>query len=123
MSEDVRNIFHEQLIKYMRLRGKTQSDISKDLNLSLTTVSGWYHGKNFPRPDKMQLLADYLHVQVEDLIKKDDDISYNFTFKNEKQRETITTLRRATEHMDNNEMDDMLDMLNIAFKEAFKNDK
>lgn len=73
MSEDVRSIFHEQLLKYMKLRGKTQSDISKDLNISLTTVSGWYHGKNFPRPDKMQLLADYLHIQVEDLITKEKD--------------------------------------------------
>lgn len=73
MSEDVRNIFHEQLLKYMKLRGKSQTDISRDLDISLTTVSGWYHGKNFPRPDKMQLLADYLHVQVEDLIKKEND--------------------------------------------------
>lgn len=72
MSEDVRNIFHEQLLKFMKLRGKSQTDISRDLNISLTTVSGWYHGKNFPRPDKMQLLADYLHVQVEDLIKKEN---------------------------------------------------
>lgn len=79
MSEDVRNIFHEQLLKYMKLRGKTQSDISKDLNISLTTVSGWYHGKNFPRPDKMQILADYLHVQVEDLLKKtENDIPSHF---------------------------------------------
>lgn len=79
MSEDVRNIFHEQLLKYMKLRGKTQSDISRDLNISLTTVSGWYHGKNFPRPDKMQILADYLHVQVEDLLKKtENDIPSHF---------------------------------------------
>lgn len=73
MSEDVRNIFHEQLVKYMKIRGKTQSDLSRDLNISLTTISGWYHGKNFPRPDKMQLLADYLHIQVEDLITKEKD--------------------------------------------------
>ena len=78
MCDDVRKIFHEQLLKYMKLRGKTQSDISKDLNISLTTVSGWYLGKNFPRPDKMQLLADYLHIQVEDLITRKEDIPTHF---------------------------------------------
>ncbi len=78
MSEDVRNIFHRQLLKYMKIRGKTQSDLSRDLNISLNTISGWYHGKNFPRPNKMQMLADYLHIQVEDLIKDNDDIPTHF---------------------------------------------
>lgn len=70
MSDDVRNIFQNNLLKYMKINGKTQTDISRDLNISLTTVSGWYHGINFPRPDKMQLLADYFHVNVEDLIRE-----------------------------------------------------
>lgn len=73
MNEDMRKIFHEQLLKYMKLNNKTQSDISNDLGISLTTVSGWYHGNNFPRPDKMQLLADYFNINVEDLIKRESN--------------------------------------------------
>lgn len=105
MSEDVRNIFHNNLLKYMKLRSKTQSDISKDLNISLTTVSGWYHGKNFPRPDKMQLLADYLHVNVEDLIKEKDNSLNN----NTKKEQAIRTIRRASDNMTDEDIDKMID--------------
>ena len=115
MSEDVRNIFHNNLLKYMKLRSKTKSDISKDLNISLTTVSGWYHGKNFPRPDKMKLLADYLHVNVEDLIKEKDNSLNN----NTKKEQAIRTIRRASDNMTDEDIDKMIDLLSVAFKEAF----
>ncbi len=115
MSDDVRNIFQNNLLKYMKKNGKTQTDISRDLNISLTTVSGWYHGINFPRPDKMQLLADYFHVNVEDLIREKNDSS-NIESKKEK---TIRAIRRASDNMTDEDLDKMIDLLSIAFKEAF----
>lgn len=117
MSEDVRQIFHEQLVKYMKLNNKTQSDLARDLNISLNTISGWYHGKTFPRPDKMQIIADYLGIRVEDLINKNDDnndtLSENVTFKSELQKETIVAIRRATDDLSDEKMNELLEILNF----------
>lgn len=68
MGEDTRVIFVENLKKQMRLNNKSQADLSKDLNLPFTTISNWYRGIRYPRPDKMQLLADYFGIRMEELI-------------------------------------------------------
>lgn len=68
MGEDTRAIFVENLKKQMRLNNKSQADLSKDLNLPFTTISNWYRGIRYPRPDKMQLLADYFGIRMEELI-------------------------------------------------------
>lgn len=68
MREDTRAIFVENLKKQMRLNNKSQADLSKDLNLPFTTISNWYRGIRYPRPDKMQLLADYFGIRMEELI-------------------------------------------------------
>lgn len=68
MTKDSREIFVKNFKQQMNLRKKTQSDISRDLNLPFTTISNWYHGVRYPRPDKMQMLADYFGIRMEDLI-------------------------------------------------------
>lgn len=68
MGENARAIFVENLKKQMRLNNKSQADLSKDLNLPFTTISNWYRGIRYPRPDKMQLLADYFGIRMEELI-------------------------------------------------------
>lgn len=68
MGEDTRAIFVENLKKQMKLNNKSQADLSKDLNLPFTTISNWYRGIRYPRPDKMQLLADYFGIRMEELI-------------------------------------------------------
>ena len=68
MGEDTRAIFVENLKKQMRLNNKSQADLSEDLNLPFTTISNWYRGIRYPRPDKMQLLADYFGIRMEELI-------------------------------------------------------
>lgn len=80
MQDNVREIFQIQLKMYMNQQQKKQSDLAAELNVPLTTVAGWYHGKNFPRPDKMQKIAECLQVRVEDLITQPHESE--LTFKN-----------------------------------------
>lgn len=68
MTKDTREIFVKNLKHYMNLKNKTQSDLSRDLKLPFTTISNWYHGVRYPRPDKMQMLADYFGIRMENLI-------------------------------------------------------
>ncbi len=73
MSEaDYRAIFVQKLTYYMSLNGKNQMDLMNDLALSSSTVSSWCTGKKLPRMDKIQMLADYFHIEKSDLLENKD---------------------------------------------------
>lgn len=64
MTANAREVFVANLKKWMEKRGKEQSDIARDLNINISTVSSWYNGIAYPRVDKMQMLADYLNIPM-----------------------------------------------------------
>lgn len=71
MSEkDYKKIFSKNLRYYMDLNGKNQMDLMNELHLSSSTVSNWCTGLKLPRMDKVQLLADYFHINKSDLIEE-----------------------------------------------------
>lgn len=73
MSKDIREVFADNLKMYMRIAGKGQQDIIDDLGHSYyTTISQYVNGIVFPRPDRLEKLADYLGVSVEDLYSCDN---------------------------------------------------
>ena len=80
MAEDeYRKVFSKNLKYYMELNGKNQIDLMNDLHLSSSTVSNWCTGLKLPRMDKVQMLADYFHINKSDLIEdksKEDDTPY-----------------------------------------------
>ena len=57
-----REIFAERLTKLMRDRGINQSDISRILGVSTSTVSSWCLGARMPRMDKIEALANRFFV-------------------------------------------------------------
>ena len=68
MKTNAREIFTENLKHYMNIKQKSQSDISKALDIPLSTVSSWYNGASYPRVDKMQALPTYSKSNTEILI-------------------------------------------------------
>ena len=55
-------------LKTFRLRrGLTQTDVSKNLGVSNTTVSMWETGKSHPRPDTLLKLLELYHCKFEDI--------------------------------------------------------
>lgn len=72
MPDDSRKIFQENLNYYMALNKITQQDIVNALGVSKSAVSDWCHGKNYPRIDVMQKLADYLGVVMNKLTISND---------------------------------------------------
>lgn len=76
MSEnEYKKIFSKNLRYYMNKYNKKQSDLINDLGFSSSTISNWCTGEKLPRMDKVQILADYFHINKSDLIeeKKQDD--------------------------------------------------
>lgn len=67
---DAKSVFASNLNKYMKLRGKTRTDISNDLKISYFTVTAWTNASKYPRMDKVEMLANYLGIQKSDLIEE-----------------------------------------------------
>lgn len=64
-----KEIFAKNLKYYMELHDKTRRDICDKLNISYTTFASWESGVNYPRIDKIELLANYFNVSKADLIE------------------------------------------------------
>lgn len=77
--DEIKKMFSTNLKQIMLDRSKTQSDLVKDLNLRQATVSDWLNGKKYPRMDKVELLAKYLSVSINDLIMVTPKFEYTMT--------------------------------------------
>lgn len=66
--------FSNNLNYYMRLNNVDRVKICSDLNLNYSTVRDWTNGRAYPRIDKIELLANYFHIQKSDLIEEQDSL-------------------------------------------------
>lgn len=64
-----RKIFSRNLKYYMNLYNKTRTDVSVALGISYTTFASWENGTNYPRINKIEMLANYFKVSKADLIE------------------------------------------------------
>jgi len=69
-TEYLKKIFTKNLKYYMEQKGKNISEVSKELNIKYSTINDWCNAKNYPRVDKIQLLADYFDISKSDLTEK-----------------------------------------------------
>jgi len=66
---DNKNIFAENLKRYMEINGKTRRDVSEAIGVSYYTFTDWVKGKKYPRMDKVEKLAAYFGILKSDLIE------------------------------------------------------
>ena len=69
-ADKLKEIFSTNLKRLMVASDKRTADIATDLNIAYATVSDWVNGKNYPRMDKVQLLADYFSVLKSNLTEE-----------------------------------------------------
>lgn len=67
-ADEIKRLFSINLKRIMLENGKTQSDIVKDLSFRQATVSDWLNGKKYPRMDKIEMLAQYFRISIDELI-------------------------------------------------------
>lgn len=70
-----KNIFANNLKRYISDSGKTRSEICNALDIKYSTFSEWVNGNKYPRMDKVEILADYFGVNKSDLIEEPRPIS------------------------------------------------
>nr|DAP18682.1 MAG TPA: Repressor protein CI [Caudoviricetes sp.] len=75
-----KKVFSKNLNYYMNLRGKTQTDIVDDLDINKSAISSWCLGTRLPRMNKVEILADYLNINVSDLIEGSCENNNYFEF-------------------------------------------
>ena len=66
--EEIKIRFSKNLKKIMNKHDKSQSDLVRDLNFRQATVSDWLNGKKYPRMDKIEKLANYFGISINDLL-------------------------------------------------------
>ncbi|QDQ00008.1 helix-turn-helix domain-containing protein [Lysinibacillus fusiformis] len=69
-SDKLKLVFSTNLKKQLDTRGLNQTDMARDLNIPETTVSNWMKASTYPRPDKLQLMADYFNIKRSDLTEE-----------------------------------------------------
>ena len=74
-----RQIFSENLNRYVMQSGKTQLEIANAIGVSAQTFNSWIRGVAIPRMDKIQKLADYFKIKKSDLIDDHGDTSASDT--------------------------------------------
>ena len=63
-------IFQKNLLHYLESYDKTQLEVANAIGVSHQTFNTWCRGIALPRMGKIQLLADYFHINKSDLIEE-----------------------------------------------------
>lgn len=74
MNENLTMLFSSNLDYWLKRRNKTQADLYKRLHVSSATASDWCNAKKIPRTDKLVEIADWLMVDLSDLLYKKEHI-------------------------------------------------
>ena len=62
-----KEVFANNLKKYMDINGKSRREVCQALGYSYFTFSDWVNGKKMPRMDKVEQLANYFGILKSDL--------------------------------------------------------
>jgi len=81
-------IFQKNLLKYLHLNNKTQKEVADAIQVSPQTFNTWCQGIAIPRMAKIQLIANYFHINMADLIEEQsDDTASDHYYLNDDARE------------------------------------
>lgn len=67
--EQFKKIVSENLIKYRKINGLTQSQLAYELNYSDKAISKWERGESLPDLYTMNIIADFYGITVNDLLE------------------------------------------------------
>lgn len=102
-----KEVFSRNLLRLMKMSGKTQNEVAGRVGVSQGTISDWTNGRSYPRMDKVQLLAELFGVQKSELVEdvyiaketvseQDQRILDMFHKVPEKNRELLLSIIQAT---------------------------
>lgn len=72
MIENRNDVLVKNLIFYLKKLDLTQTEFARELGYPETTVSNWFNKNTYPRPDKIQEMANYFGVKRTDLTENNE---------------------------------------------------
>lgn len=112
MSEDeVKKTFSKNLTYYLSLNNKTQKDLVDYTGISSSTVSNWCTGQKMPRMDKIQSIANWLGLELSDLLESRTNKQQRTYYLNDEARQA------AQDYSENKELKMLFDAARDVSKE------
>lgn len=73
MIENRNDILVKNLMFYLKKLDLTQTEFAREMGYPETTVSNWFNKNTYPRPDKIQEMANYFGVRRTDLTENSEE--------------------------------------------------
>ncbi len=105
--DEIKLLFSKRLKEIMANHDKTQGDLVRDLNFRQATVSDWLNGKKYPRMDKIEKLAHYFGLSINELLSTSSPAP---TLSLTQQEETLIKKYRQLDADGRERVDYVLDM-------------
>ena len=67
---DPKVIFANNLKRYLQLTGKTQKEVAAAIGVTTGNFCDWVSCRSYPRPEKVQALANYFGIKKADLVEE-----------------------------------------------------
>jgi transcriptional regulator with XRE-family HTH domain len=67
--EKNKRILAANLTRYLKLKNIDRNQLCADLGIKYSTLSDWLNARKYPRIDKIEMLANYFHIEKSDLIE------------------------------------------------------
>ena len=105
----------ENLNYYISSKCLDKREIADDLGISHSTFYSWCNGSVYPRIDKIEMLADYLHIDKMDLINEHSSKEYenkkiaDLIFSNDKKR----SIARSIAYMNYEQVEKLEKMIDL----------
>ena len=71
--KELRELFASNLKYWLEVRGKTQADLRRYMDVSSATASDWCNGRKIPRTDKIRAICAWLNIELDDLLTQKSD--------------------------------------------------
>lgn len=72
-----KEVMAKNISKYMKMSNMSRRDLSEKLDVAYTTVTDWINAKNYPRIDKIEMMANMWGVQKSDLVEDGQLVNNN----------------------------------------------
>ncbi len=64
-----KKVMGDNILYYMNLHGIDRRDFAKAIGVPYSSLTDWINGKTYPRIDRIQMMADYFHIEKSDLVE------------------------------------------------------
>jgi transcriptional regulator with XRE-family HTH domain len=88
-----RQVLAKNLSYYIERSGKSQKELAEMVGVATSTFNDWVKGKNYPRIDKIEMLANIFRIMKSDLIEEKTDEHREMQKKNDTLSDIVIRLR------------------------------